>query len=104
MKGEGQGDVGTLEEVRALKGDGERCLRLGLKAAGVLLSSWLRPRLALAGVFSMLEGSTAHSGERWGRPLWNCEPWRSCCLDVGTKKGRTNEYCTDSTYILGDQW
>lgn len=58
-----------LEDVRALKGEGERCLRLGLKAEGVLLSSLSRPWLALAGVSSMLAASKRHSEEGRGRPL-----------------------------------
>lgn len=44
LNGEEQGEAGMLqEEVRALKGDGERCRRPGLKAEEVLLGSlsWL---------------------------------------------------------------
>lgn len=58
LKGEEQGEAGTLEEVMARKGDGERCRRPGLKALlGSLSWAWL----ALAGVSSRLEASRRHA-------------------------------------------
>lgn len=44
-------------------GDGERCLRLGLKAKGALLSSLSWPWLAVVGLSSMLEGYKGHSDD-----------------------------------------
>lgn len=63
MNGEEQGEAGMLEEVRALKGDGERCLRPGLKAGEVLLISLSWLWLAFAGVSARLEVSKRHAEE-----------------------------------------
>lgn len=58
-----------LEGLRALKGDGERCLRPGLTAAGVLTSSLSWPWLVLAGNSSVLEVSKRVLEESGASPL-----------------------------------
>lgn len=63
LNGEERGEAGLLEEVSALKGDGERCLRLVLKAGEVLLRSLSWPWLAFAGVPSRLKVSRRHAEE-----------------------------------------
>lgn len=91
LNGEEQGGAWTEEEEgRALTGEGERCLRLGLKAEGALLRSVSGPWLAIAALSTRLEvskegledGRLPEGRQGLARPVGDFEPFWFGSLEV----------------------
>lgn len=106
LNGEEQGVARTEEEEegRALTGEGERCLRLGLKAEGAVVMSMSWPGLVMAGfnLSTRLDASIEglEDGQRSeGRLVGDCEPCWSGSLEL-TEKYRLKRHSILCYYFL----